>query len=56
MEYMCTPWDHKSIEFLEKLNVERYKVASADFDNIPLIERLIQTKKTVNTVNWDGHI
>ena len=45
MEYMCTPWDHESIEFLEKLNVKRYKVASADFDNIPLIERLIQTKK-----------
>ena len=45
MEYMCTPWDHESINFLERLNVKRYKVSSADFDNIPLIESLIKTKK-----------
>ena len=45
IEYMCTPWDLKSVDLLESLNVERYKVASADFDNITLIERLIQTGK-----------
>ena len=45
IEYMCTPWDLKSVDLLESLNVERYKVASADFDNLPLIERLIQTGK-----------
>ena len=43
--YMCTPWDEKSIEFLEGLNVPAFKVASADLTNLPLIESLVQTKK-----------
>ena len=43
--YMCTPWDIKSISFLEKLNVQAYKVASADLTNLPLIDKLISTKK-----------
>ena len=43
--YMCTPWDHLSLAFLEDLNVPAYKVASADLTNIPLIELLIKTKK-----------
>ena len=42
---MCTPWDIPSVDFLESLSVNRYKVASADFDNIPLLEKLIQTRK-----------
>lgn len=45
IEYMCTPWDSVSIDFLEKIGVKRYKVASADFDNIPLLEKLVQTEK-----------
>ena len=45
IEYMCTPWDLESVEFLETLNVRRYKVASADFDNIPLISKIIETGK-----------
>tara|TARA_Y100000389_G_scaffold31120_1_gene26341 strand:- start:11926 stop:13770 length:1845 start_codon:yes stop_codon:yes gene_type:complete len=45
IEYMCTPWDLKSIESLEKIGVKRYKVASADFDNLELIGKLSQTKK-----------
>ncbi len=43
--YMCTPWDHKSIDVLESFNVKAYKVASADLTNIPLISRLCKTKK-----------
>ncbi len=43
--YMCTPWDQYSLEFLERLDVAAYKVASADLTNIPLIELLINTKK-----------
>lgn len=45
IEYMCTPWDLKSLEFLETLNVKRYKVASADFDNLELVNALIDTCK-----------
>lgn len=43
--YMCTPWDSESVEALEALAVKAYKVASADLTNLPLIERLIATKK-----------
>ena len=43
--YMCTPWDHKSVDILESFNVEAYKVASADLTNIPLIKKLCDTDK-----------
>ena len=43
--YMCTPWDLKSVDILESFNVPAYKVASADLTNIPLISKLIRTKK-----------
>jgi len=43
--YMCTPWDSDSVVALEALAVKAYKVASADLTNLPLIERLIATKK-----------
>ena len=43
--YMCTPWDHKSVDILESFNVKAYKVASADLTNIPLISKLCETKK-----------
>jgi sialic acid synthase SpsE/sugar phosphate isomerase/epimerase len=43
--YMCTPWDSESVVALEALAVKAYKVASADLTNLPLIERLIATKK-----------
>ena len=43
--YMCTPWDLESIQTLENLKVQAYKVASADLTNLPLIEKLIETNK-----------
>ena len=45
--YMCTPWDEKSIITLESFDVPAYKVASADLTNIPLIDKLIATKKPI---------
>jgi len=45
IEYMCTPWDALAVLQLEALDVKRYKVASADFDNIPLLQALVDTGK-----------
>lgn len=45
--YMCTPWDKKSIKILEEFEVAAYKVASADLTNIPLIDLLCKTRKTL---------
>lgn len=43
--YLCTPWDAKSVDVLESMNVPAYKVASADLTNLPLLDRLTQTGK-----------
>tara|TARA_B100000780_G_scaffold264088_1_gene218469 strand:+ start:18037 stop:19920 length:1884 start_codon:yes stop_codon:yes gene_type:complete len=43
--YLCTPWDIDSVNFLDKMGVEAYKVASADLTNLPLIKALIDTAK-----------
>jgi Sialic acid synthase len=43
--YLCTPWDTDSVNFLNKMGVEAFKVASADLTNLPLIKSLIDTGK-----------
>lgn len=43
--YMCTPWDQKSVDILESFDVKAYKVASADLTNMPLINKLCNTRK-----------
>ena len=35
---MCTPWDIESLNFLSKLNIPGFKIASADLTNMSLIE------------------
>lgn len=43
--YLCTPWDLESLKVLQSMGVLAYKVASADFTNIELLEALIETGK-----------
>jgi sialic acid synthase SpsE/sugar phosphate isomerase/epimerase len=43
--YLCTPWDITSVDILESFDVAAFKVASADLTNLPLLDRLSQTKK-----------
>ena len=45
IEYMCTPWDERSVAVLEDFGVRAYKVASADLTNLPLLEVLASTGK-----------
>jgi len=45
IRFMCTPWDETTLAFLEELDVELYKVASADLINLPLIEAIAATGK-----------
>jgi len=47
IQYLCTPWDAKSVAVLEGFGVEAYKVASADLTNLPLLARLTATGKTL---------
>lgn len=47
IEYLCTPWDAKSVAVLEGFGVQAYKIASADLTNLPLLARLTATGKTL---------
>ena len=43
--FLSTPFDYDSVELLEKINVEAYKIGSGDMDNYPLIKQVIRKKK-----------
>ena len=43
----ATPFDFSSVDFLEKVGVTCYKMASADLTNIPLQKYIAKTKKTI---------
>ncbi|MEK7376920.1 MAG: N-acetylneuraminate synthase family protein, partial [Candidatus Margulisiibacteriota bacterium] len=47
IEVFSTPFDIESVDFLESLGVNAYKIASMDIVNIPLIKRAARTKKPV---------
>ena len=44
VDYLCTPWDEECC-YTEEFNVPAYKVASADFTNLPLLTALQNTGK-----------
>ena len=43
--FFSTPFDLESVDFLEKINVPIYKVASFDISNFSLLRKIILTKK-----------
>jgi sialic acid synthase SpsE len=45
--FFCTPCDIPSLKRLEKINCPFYKVASRDLTNIPLLQALGKTGKTI---------
>lgn len=45
--FLVTPFDDSSVEFLEKLGVEAYKIASFEINHIPMIKKIAKTKKPV---------
>tara|TARA_B100000963_G_scaffold140321_2_gene122214 strand:+ start:7736 stop:8749 length:1014 start_codon:yes stop_codon:yes gene_type:complete len=47
IEFLSTPYDLESVEFLEKLKVHRYKIASTDIVDLLLHKKIISTKKPV---------
>ncbi len=47
IEIFSTPFDLESVDYLEKLNVKFYKIASVDLVNLPLLQKVAKTKKPV---------
>ena len=47
INYLSTPFDETAVDFLEKLNVPMYKIASFENNNFLLIKKVIETKKPI---------
>lgn len=47
LDFFVTPFDVPSVEFLELLEVDRYKIASHGVTNLPLLKRVADTHKPV---------
>ena len=47
IDFFATPFDLKSLDFLEKLNMPAYKIASADLTNSPLQEEIAKLSKPI---------
>ncbi len=47
IEVFSTPFDSESVDFLESLNVNLYKVASMDIVNLKLIKKVAETQKPI---------
>lgn len=45
ISYLCTPWDITSINILQDFQVPAFKISSADLNNSPLIDLLVETRK-----------
>jgi pseudaminic acid synthase len=45
--FFSTPFDETAVDFLEKLNIQLYKVASFEINHIPLLKKIAYTKKPV---------
>jgi sialic acid synthase len=47
IDFFATPFDLKSLEFLEQFNLSSYKIASADITNTILQEEIAKTNKEI---------
>ena len=43
--FLVTPFDIRAVEFLEELGVDSYKVASHSLTDLPMLEKIAETKK-----------
>lgn len=45
--FLSTPFSMAAVELLEEIDIPAWKIGSGDTDNIPLLEKIIQTKKPI---------
>ena len=56
IDFFATPFDFPSVEFLEKLSMPAYKIASADLTNTPLQKEIAKTNKQIFLSTGGGSI
>tara|TARA_Y100000590_G_C15607944_1_gene972685 strand:+ start:43 stop:1077 length:1035 start_codon:yes stop_codon:yes gene_type:complete len=54
--FFATPFDYESVDFLKKINVSAFKIASGDLTNLPLQEKIAKTKKPIFLSTGGGKI
>ena len=45
--FLCTPFDETSVDVLEDIGIQAYKIASYSINHIPLLKHIARTKKPV---------
>ena len=54
IDFICTPFDLQSAEFLYSLGLRIFKISSGDFENIPLIEGILQMDSNIHVILSTG--
>ncbi len=47
IRFLSTPFDHDSVDLLDELGVQAFKVSSGDLTNLPLLEHLARKRKPI---------
>ncbi len=47
IDFFSTPFDFESVDYLESINVDLYKIASFDIGNMDLLEKVAKTNKPI---------
>ena len=47
IEFLCSPFSNKAVDWLEEIGVQRYKVGSGEVNNFLILEKIAQTGKPI---------
>lgn len=47
IEFLCSPFSNRAVDWLEEIGVKRYKVGSGEVNNFLILEKMAQTKKPI---------